>query len=200
MFHVKHHPWFGIRLSDGAHRYVLLNSGNLDSLYHSPHTLLDEGQVSTAMSLLAHFPPIIEWLRHPIGKQRIHDGYCSQYACNMRPGKMTPTQPPTNADEFGNRQQVATARRYRRSHQHHQYQACSYRPTQAVSKPLMMSFPIDPVQVIQYQDFRHLNECGSNRRNIYSHRSASQLMFHVKHQTRRLIRTILDVSPHLTEM
>ena len=45
-----------------------------------------------------------------------------------------------------------------------------------------MSFPIDPAQVIRYQDFRHLNECGSNRWNIYSHRSASLLMFHVKHQ------------------
>ena len=68
------------------------------------------------------------------------------------------------------------------------------------SMPPVMSFSIDPAQVIRYQDFRHLNECGSNRRNIYSHRSASLLMFHVKHQLRRLIRTILDVSPHLTEM
>lgn len=50
------------------------------------------------------------------------------------------------------------------------------------SMPPVMSFPIDPAQVIRHQDFRHLNECGSNRRNIYSHRSASLLMFHVKHQ------------------
>ena len=68
------------------------------------------------------------------------------------------------------------------------------------SMPPVMSFPTVPAQVIRYQDFRHLNECISNRRNIYSHRSASLLMFHVKHQPRRLIRTILDVSPHLTEM
>lgn len=60
MFHVKHHRRFEIRLSDGAHRYVLLNSGNLDSLYHSPHSLLNGDQVSTTLSLLAHFPPIIE--------------------------------------------------------------------------------------------------------------------------------------------
>lgn len=45
-----------------------------------------------------------------------------------------------------------------------------------------MPFPIDPAQVIRYQDFRHLNGCESNRRNIYSHRSSSLLMFHVKHQ------------------
>lgn len=60
MFHVKHHRRFEIRLSDGAHRYVLLNSGNLDSLYHSPHSLLNGYQISTTLSLLAHFPPIIE--------------------------------------------------------------------------------------------------------------------------------------------
>ena len=132
MFHVKHHRRFGIRLSDGAHRYVLFNSVNLDSQYYSPPPCWMRGQVSTALSLLAHFSPIIVWLRHPIGEPRIHGGYCSQYACNMRPWKMTPTRPPTNADEFGNRQQAATTRPYRRSHQHCQYQACSYRPTQAV--------------------------------------------------------------------
>ncbi len=30
-------------MSYGTYRYVILDSGNLDSLYHSPHTLLDEG-------------------------------------------------------------------------------------------------------------------------------------------------------------
>lgn len=50
------------------------------------------------------------------------------------------------------------------------------------SMPPVMSFPTVPAQVIRYQDFLHLNECGSNRRNIYSHRSASLVMFHVKHQ------------------
>ena len=56
MFHVKHHHRFEIRLSDGAHRYVLLNSGNLDSLYHSPHTMLDEGPGLDGAIIISTFP------------------------------------------------------------------------------------------------------------------------------------------------
>ena len=43
-------------MSYGTYRYVLLDSGNLDSLYHSPHTLLDEGPGLDGAIIISTFP------------------------------------------------------------------------------------------------------------------------------------------------
>lgn len=201
MFHVKHHSWLEICMSDGTYRYVLLNSGNLESLYHSLHTLLDErpgldGAIIIS-AFLANYGVTTPPYRKATDSRLILFSIRLQYEnWNNDIGKNThrrwwiwkPTTGGNYPDPTEDRISIISIRHVLAD----RHKQCS--------TPPVMSFPIDPVQVMQYHDFRHLNECGSNRRNIYSHRSASLLMFHVKHQPRRLIRTILDVSPHLTEM